>query len=641
MTVRTIDDVFRDFEIDGVPSSGIHHPYKPDIRDTLKALTEGGDNFPDDRIIRLNNANAGTANNIVVTSSVPIPSAAFQVLYILNVTQENTGPVTVSGAISRNVVTNQNEPLGAGYIKPGMAILAVDTGTSLRLLNIGDVDAEIIDLVNHAIAAKDAAELARDEAQDAARDAVSQGNVPIYSTRNSVETLEIPSGITAIRTNGYSTVGDGGGAMYRRVSSEPSHAGKVQSSDGAWWELSENKVCPEMFGANADGINDDADAIQDAVDYMFEMPVGGEFNLSPGKDYAIGKTIPLIKRPIKQITINGNGARLVALSGFVGYNGVKDIIYAGASTEDVSGYPCIIKGVRFSSYEPLVNAVRLNWSGWSQVFQCAFDDVYNGVMLDNGFAVTISQNYFYNLSNNGIRAVNLSMSVVIDKNRFAAIANGDVAFMEAARNISIRDNSMEGGPSAISLVGVSSSILIEGNYIEGKTGNPVFIGADTHGFAFNNNWLGYNAGTQEWVNIVSGEMKGNSFPSQMQYMSASVRNIDISHNAFWEGSNVIYSPFENAALINGYYNASGYGEAGYRQTSSGEVLLKGVLVGPSNTAAFTLPIGMRPSVTKAFISRGIDGTQAGITVNPSGNIAIFRGSDNSVILDCVSFTPGS
>ncbi|NKC48951.1 hypothetical protein HED54_14525 [Ochrobactrum anthropi ATCC 49188] len=41
MTVRTIDEIFRDFVTDGVPASGPFNPHKPDIRDTLKALTEG------------------------------------------------------------------------------------------------------------------------------------------------------------------------------------------------------------------------------------------------------------------------------------------------------------------------------------------------------------------------------------------------------------------------------------------------------------------------------------------------------------------------------------------------------------------------------------------------------------------------
>src|SRR5690606_5105985 len=54
------------------------------------------------------------------------------------------------------------------------------------------------------------AELARQRASDA----VSQGNVPIYASVATVQGLNIPPGITAIRANGYYTPGDGGGALY-------------------------------------------------------------------------------------------------------------------------------------------------------------------------------------------------------------------------------------------------------------------------------------------------------------------------------------------------------------------------------------------------------------------------------------------
>lgn len=271
MTVRTIDDIFRDFVIDGVPASGPFNPHKPDIRDTLKALLEGISTFPDNRVIRLNNADEGTGNNIVVTASVPIPAAAYQVLYILNVTQENTGPVAISGVITRDLVTNTSQLVPAGYLTPGMAVLCIDTGSELRMLSYGDMET-IIAAAEAALAAaeaaRDAAEQARDEAQSAASDAVSQGNVPIYSTRNAVEGLEIPAGINAIRTNGFTTIGDGGDALYKRVSSEPSHAGKVQSDDGAWWEVARQSVTPLQFGADATGVTDSTPAFSAAAKYV-------------------------------------------------------------------------------------------------------------------------------------------------------------------------------------------------------------------------------------------------------------------------------------------------------------------------------------------------------------------------------------
>lgn len=77
----------------------------------------------------------------------------------------------------------------------------------------------------------------------AVSDVVSQGNVPIYATVVGMASTTVPDGIQAIRVNGYAATGDGGASLYKRVGTEPAHAGKMQSQDGAWWEI----VAPEIY----------------------------------------------------------------------------------------------------------------------------------------------------------------------------------------------------------------------------------------------------------------------------------------------------------------------------------------------------------------------------------------------------------
>lgn len=64
-----------------------------------------------------------------------------------------------------------------------------------------------------------------------------------------------------IQTRGYTTVGDGGQALYKKVAVEPSHAGKfsITLSGGGtvWYELAEKIIRPQMFGAVGDGVTDD------------------------------------------------------------------------------------------------------------------------------------------------------------------------------------------------------------------------------------------------------------------------------------------------------------------------------------------------------------------------------------------------
>jgi hypothetical protein len=78
--------------------------------------------------------------------------------------------------------------------------------------------------------------------------------VYFFDTRTLAISATIPSTVDAIRTGGYTTFGDHGGGLYLRVASQPSHAGKLQSADGTWWELfAENdEVWLEQFGGIAD-----------------------------------------------------------------------------------------------------------------------------------------------------------------------------------------------------------------------------------------------------------------------------------------------------------------------------------------------------------------------------------------------------
>lgn len=97
------------------------------------------------------------------------------------------------------------------------------------------------------------------------RDVVPSAIASGFGTRALAAAATIPSGQDFIQTAGYSTAGDGGGALYKRVSSEPSHAGKFQSADGAWFEIAEEVLSPLMLGAKGDGTTDDTTALNNTV----------------------------------------------------------------------------------------------------------------------------------------------------------------------------------------------------------------------------------------------------------------------------------------------------------------------------------------------------------------------------------------
>lgn len=124
----------------------------------------------------------------------------------------------------------------------------------------------------------------------------------------------IPANVSAVYCAGYANKGDRGQALYARVASNPTHAGKFTSADGAFWELSENLLNPFMFGAKGDdngttGTND-SPAIQAMFDFMVTKAKPYPFNFMGGKFYVHDRiTLPTIPLFVS-IEIDGGGATL-------------------------------------------------------------------------------------------------------------------------------------------------------------------------------------------------------------------------------------------------------------------------------------------------------------------------------------------
>lgn len=191
--VDTAESVFRDFVTDGLPASGKHNPVKQEIRELLgyyeTFITAGTANpkvvyatraalyadlahvagtsawvIGDSTVayngvygkaggsgtgswskiadlpygfIRLTDAGAGTANALVATSSLPLPSTPSAALLVMNVFEANTGAATlaVNGAAAKPIVTASGSPLSNGYLTSGSFIAFLDDGTNFRLLS--------------------------------------------------------------------------------------------------------------------------------------------------------------------------------------------------------------------------------------------------------------------------------------------------------------------------------------------------------------------------------------------------------------------------------------------------------------------------------------------------------------------------
>lgn len=92
------------------------------------------------------------------------------------------------------------------------------------------------------------------------------GGVRIRLTSD-IPSTSVAAPVEYIQTLGYSTVGVGP-AVFRRSATEPPHAYKAQSLDGAWWVVVGDTVDPFMIGAVGDGVTVETAEIQATFDAL-------------------------------------------------------------------------------------------------------------------------------------------------------------------------------------------------------------------------------------------------------------------------------------------------------------------------------------------------------------------------------------
>ncbi len=220
--------------------------------------------------IKASDAGAGTANAIQATTVIPVSPSA---LVWLNIFEANTAtPVTVSfnGGAALTIKTNAGNDVTVGGLAAGIVVLGVVSGLTFRLVS----DQASAAIVAAAEAAQAAAEDARDDVVAIAAAIVSEQPSRAYATA-SYHPVVAPD---FIRTAGYYAAGDLGGALYKKVGSEPSHSGKFAITlagigSVVWYALALDAVTPEMFGAKGDsdgtigGGTNDLAAFQAAVDF--------------------------------------------------------------------------------------------------------------------------------------------------------------------------------------------------------------------------------------------------------------------------------------------------------------------------------------------------------------------------------------
>lgn len=259
---------------------------------------------------------ASTANAIVASTSPRLPAGDGVALVTLVVPATNTAsPVTVSfdGGSALTIKTRTGEDPDAGELQQNDVVAGFVSGSTFRLIsdlnslrnyqsakawanNDEDVpvpasmggDGVTTFSAKHWAAKSeeeadrsyDEAERAHNEANNAetsagvaasiVNDIASEKEVPIVGVVEAMPAIILPTGMTAIRTNGFNAMGDLG-AWPLAVEVENSGTleawHRLTNGGSKRWELRADDVSVKMFGARGDGVTDDAAAIEDALHY--------------------------------------------------------------------------------------------------------------------------------------------------------------------------------------------------------------------------------------------------------------------------------------------------------------------------------------------------------------------------------------
>jgi hypothetical protein len=348
--------------------------------------------------------------------------------------------------------------------------------------------------------------------------------IPLYATRALVVAIAggVPASVAQFRTAGYATVGDRGGASFRRVAAEPAHPGKLRDAVGAWFEQIDFVARPEQFGGFPSS-NDCTVQVQAAWDYAAAKVMGGDVEFGPFT-YKVGNVqarsgvkafgAGMLRTKLERPTVGASGPYalvngIVALEPAASRVSIHDLCMDSLSSTEAQPLLRLrnprsdidIQRVKFAN-APARWAVRMDQSmdGRAQgevptysnvsITQCRWDNCPAGGILflpaaKGNQGVKINDNWFDRCGTNIIAIYDFALAgevkgwdtnfdVTVDRNRVTNCLptgnNGPIPVeLWGCTRYSASDNFIDSGTRGISADGGSSDGVLARNIILNQT----------------------------------------------------------------------------------------------------------------------------------------------------------------------------
>lgn len=197
---------------------------------------------------------------------------------------------------------------------------------------------------------------------DAFKQAIQKSIVITFDTVKEMKQATVTVG-QYIATRGYYVVGDGGNAHYLVTDKKPNNGWNESLQNGLYAKLVlPTTINPAQFGAHFNGIDSDADAIQNAVNL-------GNTILPANSTVVVDKPIEL---PQQNRTIDFNGSEVLIKGG--------TLIKVGSLTEKILNHTYVIRNakLKFDSITAAASAFDI-----TDVYDIRFEKISVNTVVDN------------------------------------------------------------------------------------------------------------------------------------------------------------------------------------------------------------------------------------------------------------------